>query len=63
MKTPLEPPKSVHTGTHQMPYSDWQVSISTEVVMPVRARTELQAKRIALEAWRRMELAPKVEVV
>ena len=61
MNPPLEPPRSTHTGTHQMPYTDWQVKISAEVVMPIRASTEAQAKRIALAAWRRMELAPDVE--
>ena len=39
MNRPLEPPKSVHTGTHQMPFTDWQVRITAEVVMPIRAPT------------------------
>lgn len=61
--TQLEPPKSTPTGTHQMPLADYAVRISTEDVVRVRARTELQAKRLALIEWRRKRLGPKVEVV
>jgi len=63
MKPPLEPPKSVRTGTHQMPLADYAVRITTEDVVRARARTELQAKRLALIEWRRKNLTPKVEVV
>ena len=62
MKPPLEPPKSVHTGTHRMPLADYDVRITTEDVVRTRARTELQAKRLALVEWRRKRLTPKVEV-
>ena len=62
MKPPLEPPALTHTGSHQMPYRDWQVKVSTEVSMLIRATTEAQAKRLAKAAWQRRELVPKVEV-